>query len=154
MKTRWSFLGALILGVAFLAACNSGTTTYAPPSYTVIPCTLPSGTLAALAYPEPSATAVPTSPGQVVIAVSTALPNTWQVVLQFPSGYLAWQSLLNTIAPSAIPTPYAVPTFANPTYESSGLTSALPANTTINVLLNNQGSICNQFPQIGSFTTQ
>jgi hypothetical protein len=153
MKTRSAFLGALVLGVAFLTACNGGGNA-GPPAFTAIPCTLPSGTLVALAYPEPSASAVPTSPGQVVVAVSTALPNTWQVVLQYPGGYLGWEGLLNTIAPASIPTPYAVPTFANPTYQSSGLTSALPPNTTVNVLLNNQGSSCNQFPQIGSFTTQ
>jgi hypothetical protein len=153
MKTRPAFLGALLLGVAFLAACNGGGSTLQP-QLVLIPCTLPSGTLVALAYPEPGATAVPTSPGQVVIALSTPLPNTWQVVLQYPSGYLGWEGLLNAIAPASIPTPYAVPTFANPTYESSGLTSALPPNTTVTVLLNNQGSACNQFPPIGSFTTQ
>jgi hypothetical protein len=153
MKRRPAFLGALILGVSLLAACSGGGNA-GPPAFAAIPCTLPSGTLIALAYPEPSATAVPTSPGQVVVAVSTALPNTWQVVLQYPGDYLAWEGLLNTIAPASIPTPYAVPTFANPTYQSSGLTSALPPNTTVNVLLNNQGSSCNQFPQIGSFTTQ
>lgn len=153
MKLRSAFLGALIAGAAALAACNNGGGTNLP-VLTLIPCTLPSGTLVALAYPEPGATAVPTSPGQVVIALSTPLPNTWQVVLQFPYGPPAWEGLLNPIAPASIPTPYAVPTFANPTYETSGLTSALPPNTTVNVLLNNQASACNQFPQIGSFTTQ
>ena len=153
MKLRPAFLGVLIFGMAVLAACSNGGGTNVP-VLTLIPCVVPSGTLVALAYPEPGATAVPTSPGQVVVAVSSPLPNTWQVVLQYPGGYLGWEGLLNTIAPASIPTPYAVPTFANPTYASSGLTSALPPNTTVNVLLNNQASVCNQFPQIGSFTTQ
>ena len=108
----------------------------------------------ALAYPVPGASGVPDSPGQVVIAASTALPNSWQVVLQFPYGGLLPEDLLNTVAPAAVPTPYATPSFANPVYQSSGLTSALPAATTVNVLLNNQASNCNSFPSVGTFTTQ
>jgi hypothetical protein len=53
-----------------------------------------------------------------------------------------------------VPTPNAKPTFANPTYESSGLVGALPAATTITVLLNNEASNCNAYPAVGSFTSQ
>jgi hypothetical protein len=153
MKRRPVLLGIVVAGISALAACNGGGGAN-PPAVTVVPCVVPSGTLVALAYPEPGATHVPDSPGQVVIAVSSPLPATWQVVLEYPGGGLAPEGLLNAIAPSSIPTPYATPTFAAPSYESSGLGSALPAGTTLEVLLNDQSSSCNQFPQIGSFTTQ
>jgi hypothetical protein len=153
MTLRPLFLGVLIAGIAFLAACNGGGNS-TPPAQTLVPCSLPSGTVVALAYPEPSATAVPTSASQVVFAVSSPLPSSWQAVLAFPNGALVPEALLNPIAPSSIPTPYAVPTFANPTYQSSGLTGSLPSGTLVQVLLNNQASSCNEFPQIGSFTTQ
>jgi hypothetical protein len=152
MNVRSALWGGVLLSIVALAACNGGGNTN--PAPVVVPCTFPTGTQVALAYPAPGATAVPDSPGQVVIAASSPLPNSWQVVLQFPYGGLAPEGLLNTIAPGAVPTPFATPTFANPAYQSSGLTSALPAAATINVLLNNQASNCNSFPQIGSFTTQ
>jgi hypothetical protein len=154
MRGHPSSFGALLVAVSALAACSGNNSTARPyPTPTAFPCALPSGTQVALAYPISGATAVPDSPGQVVIAASPALPNTWQVVLQFPVG-LAGEGLFNTIPPSAVPTPYATPSFASPTYQSSGLTQALPSATVVNVLLNNQGSTCTTFPQIGSFTTQ
>jgi hypothetical protein len=152
MKTRLPIIGALIVGVSFLAACGGGGNA-GPPAVVLVPCALPTGTLVALAYPEPGATAVPTNAGQVVLAVSSPLPNNWQVVLQLPYGDF-FEAVLNPIAPSSIPTPYAVPTFASPTYQSSGLTGPLPAGTLIEVLLNNEASDCNEFSPVGSFTTQ
>ena len=93
-------------------------------------------------------------PSTSSVAASPALPNTWQVVLQVPGGGVGYEALLNTIAPSAVPTPYATPSFASPIYETSGLTSALPSATTVTVLLNNTASNCNSYPAVGSFTTQ
>lgn len=124
-----------------------------PAPVPALPCVLPSGVLTALAFPIPGATNVPDSPGQIVVAVSSSLPATWQLVVQIPGVLLQGESLLTTIAPSAIPTPYAVPTFAAPTYEASGLTSALPPASTINVLLNDESSPCNQYVLVGSFGT-
>jgi hypothetical protein len=153
MKARLAVLGTFVAGISALAACTSGGNASLAPVAS-IPCVVPSGTLVALAYPAPGATHVPDSPGQVVLALSSPLPNTWQVLLELPNGSLGSEGLLNPIAPSAVPTPSATPTFANPTYESSGLTTGLPANTLVTVLLNDQSSSCNQYPPIGSFTTQ
>jgi len=61
--------------------------------------------------------------------------------------------LLTAIQPNAIPTPYATPTFAAPSYETSGLSSGLPAASTINIALNDESSSCNQYPVVGTFTT-
>jgi hypothetical protein len=141
-------LGAAILAGGGLAACSQTATP-------VIACTLPTGTQVALAYPAPGASGVPDSPGQIVIAATPALPNSWQIVLQYPNGSVGVEGVLNTISPSSIPTPFATPGFANPTYESGGLVGPIASGpTTISVLLNNQSSSCNGFPQIASFTTQ
>jgi hypothetical protein len=153
MRVHFVSVAVLIGTAAVLAACNGGgNASY--PSVVSVPCVVPSGTLVSLAYPAPGATHVPDSPGQVVLALSSPLPNTWQVLLELSNGSLGSEGLLNPIAPSSVPTPYATPTFANPTYETSGLTSGLPANMLVTVLLNDQSSNCNQYPPIGSFTTQ
>ena len=146
MKRRPVLLGIVVAGISALAACNGGGGAN-PPPVAIVPCVVPSGTLVALAYPEPGATHVPDSPGQIVIAVSSPLPPS-------TASAAATGPRCSARSASSIPTPYATPTFAAPSYESSGLGSALPAGTTMEVLLNDQSSSCNQFPQIGSFTTQ
>jgi hypothetical protein len=143
---------SLFFGACALAACGGNGSNFN--NFPNVQCVYPTGTVVALAYPAPGAVGVPDSPGQIVIAASPALPNTWQVVLQVPGGGVGYEALLNTIAPSAVPTPYATPSFASPIYETSGLTSALPSATTVTVLLNNTASNCNSYPAVGSFTTQ
>jgi hypothetical protein len=151
MTSRAAPYGILIAALAALAACNSGIVT--APNVPAQPCVLPSGTTVTLAYPIPGATGVPDSPGQVVLAVSSPLPATWQVVLGVTGyGYYA-EALLTPIAPAAIPTPYAAPTSTPISYEASGLTSALPAGASVQVLLNDESSSCNSYPQVGAFTT-
>lgn len=150
MTSHGAVCGVLLAGLCALAACSGAT----PQGYAAIqPCLLPSGTTVTLAYPVPGATNVPDSPGQVVVAVSSPLPAGWQVVLGVVGVGYYYESLLTPIAPSAIPTPYAAPTSTPISYEGSGLTSALPAGTGIQVLLNDQSSACNSYPQVGTFTT-
>ncbi len=151
MKTATALLFGALAGAVALAACGGGNTNGANPP--VVQCTYPSGTQVALAYPAAAASGVPDNPGQIVVAASPALPNTWQVVLQF-GNVLAYESVLNPIPQGSVPTPYATPGFANPTYESSGLSGALPSGTQITVLLNNEASACNAYPSLGTFTTQ
>jgi hypothetical protein len=150
MKIRFAVLGGAIAGAAALAACGANGGNAAPP---VIACVVPSGTQVALAYPISGSTGVPDSPGQIVVATSPALPNSWQVVLQ-AGNFQQAESVFNAIPQSSVPTPMATPSFANPTYQSSGLSSGLAPGTTFTVLLNNQASNCNSFPALGSFTTQ
>jgi len=151
MKARTAIVCGALVGAAALAACGGGNSTV--PAQPVVQCTYPTGTQVALAYPAPGATAVPDNPGQIVIAASPALPNTWQVALAY-NGFIFYESVVNPIASSAVPTPYATPAFAGPTYESSGLGGSLPAATTVTVLLNNEASSCNSYPSLGTFTTQ
>ncbi len=151
MSTPIALLGCALASAAALAACGGGGSTF--PNPPAVQCTYPTGTQVALAYPAPGATAVPDNVGQIVVASSPALPNTWQVVLQVGNA-LGYESVLNPIPQSSVPTPYATPGFANATYESSGLSGSLPSATTITVLLNDEGSSCNTYPSIGSFTTR
>ena len=151
MKTSSALLCGAMVAACALAACGGGGTNQT--SVPVIQCVLPTGTQVALAYPMPGATGVPDSPGQVVIGASPALPTNWQVVLAY-GNLLVFESVVNPIAQGSVPTPYATPGFANPTYESSGLSGPLPAATTVAVLLNNESSTCNSYLQIGTFTTQ
>lgn len=150
MRSRAALSGIVLAGVAALAACGGLSTSGTVPT---IACVLPSGTQVALAYPVPGATGVPDSPGQVVVAVSSPLPASWQVVVEITGQVPTGGALLTAIQPAAIPTPYATPAFASPSYETSGLTSALPAATMVQVGLNDESSDCNSYPVIGSFTT-
>jgi hypothetical protein len=150
MRSRAALLGIVLAGVAALAACGGLATSGTVP---VIMCVLPAGTQVALAYPVPGATGVPDSPGQIVVAVSSPLPATWQVVVEVPGQVATGGALLTAILPSAIPTPYATPSFASPAYETSGLTGSLPAASTVQIGLNDESSDCNSYPLIGSFTT-
>jgi hypothetical protein len=152
MKTPTAILCGALVGICALAACGGGNSN-SNGSIPVVQCVLPTGTQVALSYPISGATGVPDAPGQIVIAASPALPSNWQVVLAFGNVF-AFESVVNPISAGSVPTPSATPGFANPTYESSGLSGPLPSATTIAVLLNNEASSCNSYLQIGSFTTQ
>jgi hypothetical protein len=152
MKTTSALLCGAMLAACALAACGGGGNSNNV-NVPVVACVLPTGTQVALAYPISGATGVPDAPGQIAIAASPALPSNWQVVLGF-SNELLFESVVNPISASSVPTPYATPGFANPTYESSGLSGPLPSATAIAVLLNNEASSCNSYLQIGTFTTQ
>jgi hypothetical protein len=153
MKAFSAVLGGLLLSICGLAACggnNSG------PGLAPVDCVLPTGTQVALAYPISGSSGVSDTLAQVVIAASPALPGTWQVALLLPLGTLYTGNAVATIASNSVPTPFATPSFASPTYQSSALSmGALPAASSITVLLSNQnGGFCNGFSSIGTFTTQ
>jgi hypothetical protein len=150
MNAPAGLLGGAVAFACALAACGGGVSNSTP---AVTQCALPAGTAVALAYPVPGASAVPDAPGQIVIATSTALQNTWHVVLNQSNGTSTGEGVVETIVASAVPTPFATPSFANPTYQASLLTGALPSATTITVLLHNQSVVCTGL-SIGSFTTQ
>jgi hypothetical protein len=149
IKLQSLALGAALLAVGLAACGGGGNTTPA-----VIPCVLPSGEQISLAYPIPGATGVPDSPGQIILAESVALPNSWQIILSLANGSAANAEGVVLTAASPLPTPFATPAFANPIYQSSALTSGLASATTLIVLLNNQASNCNGLINLGQFTTQ
>jgi hypothetical protein len=110
-------------------------------------------------YPIPGATAVPDAPQQIVIAVPSPIPASYNAILDnstSPSdanvnGFYA--SLFQVIQPSQIPQPAATPSFANPVYESSAVGVTFRSATLLDVFLNDEASNC--LPtQFSSFTTQ
>ena len=120
-------------------------------------CTLPAGTQVALAYPIDGATGIAgTTFTQVVIAASPALPSTWTAVLILPSGGLITGTPVTTVAANSVPTPFATPSFASPTYQLSAVPlGSLPPASSITVAMSNQsGTYCNGFPTLGTFSTQ
>ncbi len=118
-------------------------------------CPLPTGVQVALAYPAPGSSSAPDAFGQIVIAVSSPLPN-WTADILYPNNQLVYGSTaLAVVSPSAIPTPYATPSFGSPVYESSTFTGINAGQgTTLNVLLSPNAIACTIYQEAGTFTTQ
>lgn len=113
---------------------------------------VPAGVQTQVLYPIPGATAVPDSTVQIVFAISTPLPGwgaAWSTTNSANYG-LGFQ----TITASQVPSPSATPSFANPIYVSSTLTTSLPAASLVGVYLNDLGSNCTPVTANASFTTQ
>lgn len=150
MKSALFVLAASAAAIG-LSACGGGSNNPPAPGPT---CSPPSGTQTALVYPAPGATAVPDQFGQVIIGASPALPSSWNVVLVRSStgGSLGGNTF--TGAPQPLPTPNAIPAFANPVYQSSSFGSLVFGGLVLQVYLNNTASNCTPMGPIGSFTTQ
>jgi hypothetical protein len=149
-------LSALATCAVAFAACGGGSPgiTNPTPGPTCAP-----GTTVQMIYPIPGATGVPDAPQQIVFAVGTALPTTWNAYLSNSSsgngtagGYT---NPLQTITASQVPSPSATPSFANPVYQSVTLGGSLtPPTTTWYVWINNYTGNCTPLGPLGSFTTQ
>ncbi len=141
-----------------LAACGGGGSTIITP--TPGPTCLPNTIQSALVFPAPGSTAVPDTIAQIVVAVSSPLPNnTFNLELQGPSftnGSVQTGNDLVQIAASQLPPGSQVPTFANPTYEQVQLQSAFqPATQVTGVGINDPLSACTPLAIPGAaFTTQ
>jgi len=108
-------------------------------------------------YPAPNATGVPDTFQQIIVAVSSPLPSSWDAVVQYNDPVFGLQSRpggnVVTVNPP-FPTPNATPPFANPVYQSSSFTNIVfPANTQISVFLNDLNSVCTP-TSVSSFKTQ
>ncbi|MBV9269948.1 MAG: hypothetical protein JO165_02560 [Candidatus Eremiobacteraeota bacterium] len=151
MKLRVVFLAAIVALGAF-AACNSGGSNNTPAS----PCTIPASSVSVV-YPAPNATGVPGAFQQIIVAVSSPLPSSWNAVIQYTDPVNALQTRggnqVVTVSPP-FPTPSATPSFANPVYQSSAFPSlVVPSNVTVSVFLNDLNSGCTP-TSVSSFTTQ
>ncbi len=147
ISARFSFLGAIVALAAIVAGCSSSTN----PSPG--PCGGVSGPVT-LVYPAPNSTGIPANLQGVVFGVQVPLTSLYQAVI-VPNGG-STQFIFNTVqaAPSPLPSPYATPSFANPTYQISPfLGQTLPAASLVNVYLNDLNSGCTPSYK-GSFTTQ
>lgn len=159
MKARTMMVTLLAAGsILALAACGGGSTGIVTP--TPGPTCLPTSLNTALVYPAPGATAVPDNIAQIVVAVSTPLPNNaYNLQLSSPSftnGTAQTGNFLVQIAPTQLPPGSLTPAFANPTYEQVQLQSAFAPTTSITAVgINNPFSNCTALAIPGaSFTTQ
>lgn len=139
-----------IAAIAALAACNTSTVNNTPG-----PCGSPPGvSQTVLAYPAPGATGIPDSIPQVIVGSTSAIPSGWGVTVVSTVGQ-GVNGAPFTTAPTPLPTPNQIPSFANPVYQSSAV-NASPgfAGSTVTVYLNNLNSSCLPSQSIGTFTTQ
>lgn len=149
MKLRF-VLGVLTMAVSGLVACGGGGSS----SPSALTCSLPAGVQVSLAYPINGTTGVSDSLGLVILAVSSPLPSSWQTVASLTNGSTPLFEGFVTTSASPFPTPFATPSFANPSYQTSGLNGGLGSGTNVAISLNNSTAGCNVFPLVGTFTTQ
>jgi hypothetical protein len=156
-RVRLSFLGAGLLGACILAACAGGSNN--SPNAPLPACALPTGVQITLVYPANGAVNVPDNTNQVVLAVSSPLPSTYQAdLLETSTSVLNFGTL--EVPPSPSPSPLATAGFANPVYQqfafrnSTGSTFSLDSGTVYSVLLSNDTQDCSVFPTLGGFTSQ
>jgi len=132
-----------------LAGCNGNSTSNPGP------CTPPGGAQTVLVYPAPGATGIADNLGLVVLGSTVALPGSYQAfVVNSTTQNSVLFNLLGT-PPNPLPTPHALPAFANPVYQASGNPGAtFVAGSTIMVYLNNVNSGCVPTLNLGSFRVQ
>ena len=131
-----------------LAACGGGGGSSSTPS----PC-VTTGSVS-LVYPAPNSTGIPDNFAGVIFGTASGLASSSQALL-LPAGSSTYESLESiATAPSPLPSPNAIPTYASPVYQESASGGyVLPATTQIGVYYNNYGSNCTPV-LIGSFTSQ
>jgi len=156
MNIRAVILAAAVGGSALaLAACNNGGSTFTGP--TPGPTCGPA-VASQLIFPNPSGTPAPDTIPEVVIAVSSPLPNNeFNLALTNTNtnGVAFTSNFLGQIQASQLPAGSAPVTISNPTYEAVNLIASLPAATTISVAINDTFSNCTpQNVTGGSFKTQ
>ena len=150
MKLLFRFVSLNLLAVAFcLAGCGGNNNTFRGP------CSPPNGTQTVLVYPAPGATAVPDAFGLVILGSTSPLPASFDAfVMNNTTGNGVFFNQVTNSPPSPLPTPNAVPPFANPVFKPSGNPGAtFVSGSSITVFLNNTNSFCHP-ASLGSFTVQ
>jgi len=152
----------LVFGSAFavsacaIAACGGGTTVVTPgPGPTCSP-----GETVQMVYPIPGATGVPDNPQQIVFAMASPLPSSWDLAINNSDVLNANTAFtiagMQTITAGQVPSPSATPAIPNPVYQSVTLASGFTSGQTIYVWLNDRAAAnnCTPLGPLGSFTTQ
>jgi hypothetical protein len=146
---REMLLCSWAVAVLLLAGCNSNSSSN--PS----PCAPPSGTTTVLVYPAPNSTGIPDNFGVIVVGSTATLPSSYQAYVVNSTTQNAVIFNFLGVPPTPLPTPKAVPGFANPVYQASGNPGvSFVAASTITVYLNNANSGCGPTTALGSFTLQ
>ncbi|MGZ3497520.1 MAG: hypothetical protein ACXWNK_11195 [Vulcanimicrobiaceae bacterium] len=142
----------LVLGaVSAVTACGGSSGGTPPPPSA---CATPSGLQVALVYPVPNATSVPRTFGGVVIGSTSAFPTSWDAVLVSAVSTAGVFGGNFTAAPTPLPTPNVLPTFAHPVYQSSSFSGVVFPGVVVQVFLNNTTTNCVPTGPIAQFTTQ
>jgi hypothetical protein len=140
---------SLVVAAMLLTGCNGNSTA------NTIPCAPPSGIQTVLVYPAPGSSGLPDNLGQVVLGSTGALPSTYQAYLINNATQNAVAFNLVGTPPNPLPTPDALPTFANPVYQASANPGgAFVSGSAISVYLNNANSGCVPTVSLGTFTVQ
>jgi hypothetical protein len=146
---RATDIGCSVLAAMVLAGCN-GNNSSNPGQ-----CNPPGGISTVLVYPAPNATGIPDNFGVVVFGSTRPLPASFQAyVVNDTTQNSVYYNPLGT-PPNPLPTPDALPAFANPAYQSSGNPgTSFVSGSTITVYLNDTSSNCVPTLNLGSFRVQ
>jgi hypothetical protein len=143
-----SFLCAL--AVATAVGCSNGSSGFDSAG---LQCGAPTGKYT-LVYPAPNATGIPDNLPGIIFGSTNGLSASYQALV-LPAGSstpIAFEFIAP--APVPLPSPNAIPSFANPIYqESASGGTILPPATQVAVYLNDGNSNCTS-TYSGSFTTQ
>jgi len=139
---------ALVACAALASGCGGSNSN--PPG-----CSLPSGTTTVLVYPAPGSTGIPDNFGAVVFGSSKALPTSFDAyIVNNTTGNAAYYNTLGA-GPNPLPSPAALPKFANPVYQASGNPGVTWfAGSQLTVYVNNTGSNCTPAISLGAFNVQ
>jgi len=147
---RCALLAATVGGATLALAGCGGSNNYNSAN---LPCGAPQGKYA-LVYPANGSTGIPDNIAGIVFGSTNGLTASYQAYLLPAGSSTFFQFEPVAPAPSPLPTPDTLPTFANPIFqESASGGQILPAATQITVYLNDGFSNCNPTAS-GSFTTQ
>jgi hypothetical protein len=100
---------------------------------------------------------VPDNFSAIILGSSSVLPATYQayVVQSAPTPANASEFSPVTSAPTTLPTPFAMPSFANPNFQASNNPGIVfPTGSTISVYLNNSALACLPTYFLGTFKVQ
>jgi len=155
MKKPIGALFALLATAGFLAACNNGSSSSAPPG-TGTNCGGPPNQLEVL-YPIPGSTSAPPALGNVYVATNGSLPpsNLFNFFLVQENGGSTFTSTFFGISKSQIPTPHATPSYPNAIYYASSFPTSYyigPAQA-VSLFWNDGGTGCTPHVLVSSFTT-
>ncbi len=136
MRTLLSIAPTLAL---LLAGCGGGGGASAPPTPTT-PCVAP--VTVQVLYPQPGATAVPTTLSAIYVATSGAFPsdsnNAWDTEIVGPPAYgTQFPGQFTATTASGLPAGSATPTIANPQYYTTALSNTLVTGSGFSVYINN-----------------
>ncbi|HMF28673.1 MAG TPA: hypothetical protein VKE42_07875 [Candidatus Cybelea sp.] len=155
MKQSIGVIFAILAGSGLLAACNSYSTTNAPPGTGTNCGGPPSSNQLEVLYPAPGKKASPLLQNIFVSTKGTLPPNNQFNFFLVAGNTSFFTSLFFGTSASQIPKPHAKPTYPNPTYYATSLPPSIPLGTgqTVNIYWNDGGTGCTPHFLVSTFHT-